>query len=233
MHTLLRSLLFILLLFFPVLLISEESPGLVVSYFEIDLKKHNPAVHANLRLASEKLNKIKIPAKSQFSFNKTVGSASLENGYHPATVYSGENVISEPGGGICIAATLVYNTLLLSGFTIKERYKHSRPVSYVPPGLDATISYGLRDMRMINPYNRDFVIEMKVENERLIGILYSDFPLSVKYLPRIEVQEDEISSVSQNSGGRSIHVYLDQIKEGETVRTKYLYTDFLNPLKKY
>jgi len=55
------------------------------------------------------------------------------------------------GGGICQVSSTIYNAVLRANLEIVERYNHSSVVSYVDPGLDATISYGSRDLKFTNP----------------------------------------------------------------------------------
>ena len=67
------------------------------------------------------------------------------NGYLPATAISGGEFIQEYGGGICQVSSTIYGAALRSNMTIVTRYNHTYPSSYVPIGLDATVSYGSLD----------------------------------------------------------------------------------------
>lgn len=108
-------------------------------------------VRTNIALAAGKLNgTIILQPGEVFSFNCVVGDGSAANGFSSLE-------------GCCIWITLHMNqvvayarchllslTLLLAGCSITERHRHSRPVRYVPLGLDATIRYGKKDLRMKN-----------------------------------------------------------------------------------
>jgi vancomycin resistance protein YoaR len=63
------------------------------------------------------------------------------------------------GGCLCQVSSTLFNAFLLAGFSIGERHRHYQPVSYVPLGLDATIKYGKKDLKMRNPY--PFAVEKK------------------------------------------------------------------------
>lgn len=90
------------------------------------------------------------PGKN-FSFNETTGDSNLpELGYLPASVIQNEQYVSGIGGGICQAATTIYNAMLLSGMKVEERANHFYTSVYVYGGLDATIDYPNLDLKMKN-----------------------------------------------------------------------------------
>jgi len=106
--------------------------------------------NANIAIAAEKLDGAVVQPGQEFSFNEAVGERSSELGYGPARVIVDGR--SEPGiaGGICQLSSTLYNASLLAGMEIAERRAHSRPVPYLPAGLDATVSYGAADLRWVN-----------------------------------------------------------------------------------
>ena len=63
---------------------------------------------------------------------------------------------SSDGGGICQVSTALYIAAVKADLEIVERHPHSVPSDYAPIGLDATIVYGSRDLRIKN--NTDFPI---------------------------------------------------------------------------
>ncbi len=104
----------------------------------------------NISIAAEKLDGTTIQPGQEFSFNAAVGERSSDLGYGSARVIVDGR--SEPGiaGGICQLSSTLYNAALLAGMEITERRAHSRPVPYLPAGLDATVSYGAVDLRWVN-----------------------------------------------------------------------------------
>ena len=48
------------------------------------------------------------------------------------------------GGGICQTSSTLYNAIDQAGLEVIHRYTHSREIGYVPPGRDATVSWGDR-----------------------------------------------------------------------------------------
>ena len=81
------------------------------------------------------------PGKS-FSFNKTVGPRTMENGFFPAIEYINDEHVEGIGGGACQASTTVYQAAVCAGMEITSRRPHSDSVSYAEYGMDATVYMG-------------------------------------------------------------------------------------------
>lgn len=128
-------------------------PSAVLASFD-DPKQHTGASLTNLSLALEAINKLVIPPGAEFSFNGAVGPRLESRGYEPGLMYQQGQVIDGVGGGVCIASTALYNAALLAGLPILERWMHSGPVSYAEPARDASVVYGVKDLRIQNstPY---------------------------------------------------------------------------------
>ena len=109
----------------------------------------------NLSNAAKKLNGMVLQPGEIFSFYKAVGPYGTSNGY----VYY-ENVV---GNGICQVASTMYNVELLAGLKTIERYSHERQMTYVPGGLDATVSatkFGPKvDFKFQNTYKYPIYID--------------------------------------------------------------------------
>jgi vancomycin resistance protein YoaR len=94
----------------------------------------------NIILATATLNHYIMMPGELFSFNRANGPRTAERGYQPAPIIVGNTVVPGLGGGVCQVSTTLYNAVLQAGLEVVERYPHSEPVGYVPPGMDATIS---------------------------------------------------------------------------------------------
>lgn len=116
----------------------------------------------NIRLSTRTINNTVIMPGEVFSFNEVVGPRTYERGYKPAPVIVGEAVVLGEGGGVCQTSSTLYNAALESRMEIVERHPHGLPVSYVPPGRDATVSYGDLDMRFRNNRNTAILIKGEV-----------------------------------------------------------------------
>jgi vancomycin resistance protein YoaR len=104
----------------------------------------------NIRISFSKIADMILAPGEVFSFNDIVGTRTKEKGYALAHGYVSGDIVDSYGGGICQVSTTLYNTALISGLEIIERYPHSFGVNYAPYGLDATVSYGSKDFKFRN-----------------------------------------------------------------------------------
>ena len=110
----------------------------------------------NLRLACEALNGTILYPGDTFSYNDALGERTAEKGYKPAAAYMNGKTVQSYGGGICQPSSALYYCTLLADLEIVQRHCHTYPSSYVPFGLDATVSWGGPDFKFKN--NTDFPI---------------------------------------------------------------------------
>lgn len=97
-----------------------------------------------------------------FSYNDTVGPRTYERGFMDAIVYIGTSAEDGVGGGICQVSSTIYAAMLRADLETVERYPHSREVTYVGKGEDATVAWGSKDFRFAN--NTEFPVKMEVTN---------------------------------------------------------------------
>jgi len=104
----------------------------------------------NVSLAAQKINEIVLAPGDVFSYNDVVGPRTAARGFKVATVYVGNKSVPGIGGGICQVSSTLFNAVVLADLEIVYRTNHSLPVSYVPLGRDATVSYGSIDFKFKN-----------------------------------------------------------------------------------
>lgn len=95
-----------------------------------------------------------------------------ENGYRVAKAYANGQVVDSVGGGVCQAATTLYNALLKAELEIVERYNHSMIVAYVKPSMDAAISEGSKDLKFKNNTETPIYIEAYTANRCIYFTIY-------------------------------------------------------------
>ena len=120
----------------------------------------------NLAIAINKLNNIIIEPGQVFSFWHLVGDPSQKNGYLKSRAIIGNILQEEIGGGLCQLSGLIYFLALRAGLNIMERHPHSMDIytdeeRFTPLGSDATVAYGYKDLRFINPHT--FVVGFSFE----------------------------------------------------------------------
>jgi vancomycin resistance protein YoaR len=131
------------------------------------------AKRENITLASKRLNGVVVPAGGLFSFNKELGSTSLDAGFKVgwgiSTAGSGVKTVPSVAGGICQVATTLFHTVFWSGYPIEERNWHLYWISSYSSkgvvGLDATVDEdaGL-DFQFKNPTKNALLIQTWIDN---------------------------------------------------------------------
>lgn len=122
-----------------------------------DSEKRN----TNLKLACEALNGVVLEPGETLSYNATLGQRTEEAGYQTAPAYSGTRLIDTLGGGICQVSSTLYLCSLYAELETVERVSHGYPASYMPVGLDATVSWGTPDLKIKN--SSDYPVKIVAE----------------------------------------------------------------------
>lgn len=107
----------------------------------------------NIDNAVSKIDGTLLMPGDEFSYEKKVSPVELSNGYYMAPVIVNGSHKDAPGGGVCQVSTTLYNAELKAGILPKERHNHSKSVSYVQRGLDATLATGSKNLRFKNTYD--------------------------------------------------------------------------------
>ena len=113
----------------------------------------------NITLAANSMNDTILNPGEIFDYNSCLGQRTAARGYQSAGAYSGGKHVSEIGGGICQGSSTLYYCAMHANLEITERYCHYFVVSYLPWGMDATVSWGGPDFRFMN--SRDYPVKIK------------------------------------------------------------------------
>lgn len=124
----------------------------------------NPNRTTNLILASNKIDGMVLMPGETFSYNKIVGERTISEGYREAAIFVNGKTVDGLGGGICQVSTTLYEAALYANLEIIERRNHQLVPSYIGPGLDATVVYGLTDFKFKNNRNYPIKIISSVSN---------------------------------------------------------------------
>ena len=112
----------------------------------------------NITRAAASMNGVVLNPGEKFSYNSCLGERTAARGYKEAGVYSEGKHTTGYGGGICQGSSTLYYCAVLANLKIGERYEHYFAVSYLPLGMDATVSWGWPDFTFYN--NREYPIKL-------------------------------------------------------------------------
>lgn len=144
-----------------------------IAYYATYFNRHNSSRVHNIRLAAEAIDSVVVFPGEVFSFNDTVGMRTTGKGYRSAPIIVRGELAEGIGGGICQVSSTLFNAVDQAGLQIVSRYSHSRNVSYVLPGRDATVSWNGPDFAFRNRYNQAVIIRATVAGGGLYVSLHS------------------------------------------------------------
>lgn len=175
----------------------------LLSTFITGYDEHSGNRAANIRLAAAAVDGRVLRPGEEFSFNDAVGPRNVEQGYREAPVIVNDKLIPGLGGGICQVSTTLYNAALLAGLTVLERTPHSLPSTYVDLGRDATVAYGLLDLRLRNDLEHPVLISAAARDGMLKVSFYGP-ENDDKREVRVFVEREKQASTASNSPDASV-----------------------------
>lgn len=169
------------------------------------LATNNKNRNKNIELMCEAVNGMVIEPGGILSLNGIVGQRTAEKGFTVAPAIVDGQLTDDVGGGICQLAGTLYNAALLADMEIVERVHHTWPSDYLPIGLDATLNWNNKDLKIKNrsAYPIYVVAELK------------DLTVSVELYGQPPAEDEEI--VVENR----------IINQTETPAPQVIYTDKL------
>lgn len=135
----------------------------------------------NLRLATEKLNKVVIKPGETFSYWRLLGNTTRRKGYVDGMILHYGKVQTGVGGGVCQLSNLIYWMTLHSPLTVTERYRHSYDVfpdskRSQPFGSGAICAYNYLDLQIKNETTHSYQLVVYLTDTHLVGEWRSNAP---------------------------------------------------------
>lgn len=160
----------------------------------------------NLKIATQKLNKVTIRPGETFSYWRLLGNTTKSKGYVEGMILHYGKVTTGTGGGLCQLSNLIYWMTLHTPLTITERYRHSYDVfpdskRSQPFGSGATCAYNYLDLQIKNETENTYQLVVYLSDTHLVGEWRSDSP-SIKIY---EVYEREHAITLEYWGGYVRH----------------------------
>ena len=175
--------------------------------------------NTNLKLACKAMNGKIIRPGEVFSYNETLGKRTEEKGYKPAGAYMAGKTVETVGGGICQVSSTLYYACLKADLEIVERTAHGYTVSYMPYGMDATVSWGSLDFKFKNNTDYPIRIEAGVSggqvHVKLIGTDTKDYYVKMIYETVDGPHEGKVVYEDYKWNNK------DGYKNGEVIQTAY------------
>ncbi|MFH9728102.1 VanW family protein [Streptomyces sp. NPDC017254] len=113
----------------------------------------------NIGRAAELINGSIVQPGEVWSFNKTVGERTPDNGFVDGTMILDGQYRSAPGGGVSAMATTVFNAMFFAGVKPVEYGAHSFYIERYPAGREATVAWGTLDLKFRNDTGKPIYIK--------------------------------------------------------------------------
>lgn len=139
---------------------------------------------ANLQLGAVLLDGVLIAPGEVFSFWHWIGPPLARRGFAVGRAIRADRATGDPGGGLCQLSGIIYELGLRAGLTVRERHPHSRDLyeseaeRFTPLGLDATVVWPWKDLRLENTLGVPVVLRLSVQGLELRAALDSDGPVA-------------------------------------------------------
>ncbi|MET9833413.1 VanW family protein [Streptomyces sp. NPDC006385] len=104
----------------------------------------------NIGRAAELINGSVVMPGDMWSFNRTVGERTEENGFVEGIMILDDQYTKAPGGGVSAVATTMFNAMFFAGVKPVEYGAHSFYIERYPEGREATVAWGSLDLRFRN-----------------------------------------------------------------------------------
>lgn len=216
--------------------------------FSTDISSSSSDRKHNIKNALNRLNKLEIAPNEMFSFNKTIGKRTKENGYREAKIIVNNEFVDGLGGGVCQVSSTLYNSALLAGLEIVEANKHSKQVGYVKYGFDAMVNFGSSDLKFKNNTNEKITIitnfsssklRIRIFGEDLNNVTYKltneiistttpteivEYDNENKYLDKV-IYEDEYFYLKKANTGMEVKSYREKYINGNLMEKQLLRFD--------
>lgn len=126
----------------------EKNTVLIAQYQTNATSSENRNI--NIDLMCKAVNGLVLQPGETLSLNDLVGQRTAEKGFTIAPAIVDGQLTDDVGGGICQLAGTLYNAALLADMEIVERVHHTWPSDYLPVGLDATLNWNNKDLKIRN-----------------------------------------------------------------------------------
>lgn len=181
----------------------------------------------NLRVVARRIGGLVLLPGDVFDFNEVVGDRTEANGFRPAPVISGGELVDGMGGGACQIAGTLHTAAFFAGLPILERQPHSRPSTYIKLGLDAAVSYPKLNLRFANDLPFPIVLEVVVDSGQVRARLWGrQRTRTVSFVRTIENVTPYVEETREDPElPQGVHVLVQRGVPGFTVRRARLVSD--------
>jgi len=191
----------------------------------------------NIGQAARRVNGSIVMPGATFSMNDAMKERTIANGYTVGFVIGQGGIFAEElGGGVSTATTATWTAAFYAGMEPEQVIAHSIYISRYKAGLEATVAWGIFDMKFKNPYSDAVYIQASATSTSITVSfwgtpVYSE--IKAEFGPRTDVKPfktiyDESSTCLGQGGMEGFTIDVDRVfyKDGvevkrQTITSKY------------
>ncbi len=181
-------------------------------------------------------NKILMPGET-FSMNDTIKERTVKNGYTVGIIIGPGGVFEDAlGGGVSAATTAVWTAAFFAGMERTDTRAHSIYISRYQPGLDATVAWGIFDMKFTNDSPNAVLIKTKMTNSSMKVTFWGTREydsIEAEFGERVNLKEPNKivmtnKQCTAQSGIQGFTITVDRvfIKDGQEVKREPMTTSY-------
>jgi vancomycin resistance protein VanW len=182
----------------------------IVATVTVNAKLHN------IKKAVSYLEGLEIKEGQTLSFWHVVGKAGKKQDFALGSAIVKGGLSYDYGGGLCQLACIIYELALRCNLDIIERHGHSTNIytpetSYTELGLDATLVYKSKDLRIRNPYPFSCHFSFIIKENQLTASLCASQPFPTVALQVIhkKVEDGLVADVFRQEKDKLIKISSD------------------------
>ncbi len=118
--------------------------------------------NVNLGRAAELVDGTLLEPGDTFSLNDIVGERTVANGFTEGYVIDDGILVEDLGGGVSQLATTLFNAMYFAGLEDVEHKPHSFYIDRYPVGREATVAFGVLDLRFRNDTDHGVLVSATV-----------------------------------------------------------------------
>ncbi len=218
---------------------------MLVSEFSTELND-NENRNVNIELMCKAVDGFILQPGATMSVNGIAGRRTAEKGYMSAPAIIDGAIEEEVGGGICQLSGTLYNAALLADMQIVERKRHSYPSEYLPIGLDSTLDWNDKDLKLKNVTDYPIYVSANMDRAaKTVTVKLYGKPLTegsgIEILPQVikeieppgqqiqikpNMAAGERRIVQKAVHGYEVKVYRNHYDEDELVYSELISHDF-------
>jgi vancomycin resistance protein YoaR len=207
------------------------------------LASNNENRNVNIQLMCDAVDGLVILPGETLSLNTLVGQRTEEKGFRAAPSIIDGQLVDDIGGGICQLAGTLYNAALYADMEIVERVHHTWPSEYLPVGLDATLNWDNKDLKIRNRSQYPIYISAEFKNLVVKIELYGQPPpdgmeiyVETAIVKEIEAPQSEVIYTNKlpagvmktkirSRKGYEVMAYRHYLKDGEVIKSELISHD--------